>query len=361
MWKTNKKFLAIFLAVAVFASVGLTACAQPEAKEPESAENVGQQLINYKTTQVVLGDFEETFTGNIGGYYPIRESITWEGGDAYFQEVDISQGQRVKKGDVLMTLRLEDRNVELETQKLQLRRMEENFAEEKTNRLKAIEDAHSAAQLLESYDREIALLKAEKLQVEYERYVDQTQKSIDQTREKIQIIEQEQQTSTVVAPFDGYVNKLTTYSIGDKVTTGKELLVLVNTEILKMTVSKTETGSYLRYNMPITFQYGDKNMTARLTSGSNILPDSMQPYALILEPEVQSVTAYNEKFTAQLQDIKGVPIVDRKAVFTENGETYVKILDGDMVRKRPVVVKTNSSANAWVLCGLEVGDLVIIE
>lgn len=343
---------------------------------PENQDLLTENLLtaeqaNYKTVQVETGEYEKISTGKASVIYLVESELCWEKDNAYYREAAVTAGQEVKEGDVLVRFDLQESQVELETLKLQLRRKKEEVAEEKADRLAAIADAEDAAETLreqesQKYDAEIAELKAERLEVEYDQFLYQSEKEIAQIEERISQMEQEAGENVLLAPFDGVVETVTRYSEGDKVVPGQVLVTMYATDRLLL---KAENASgKLRYNMDVTIQAGNQNnlvsYQGKVVAAPNILPESLSEDLILIELE-EAVTPKDLKgnitYEGSTEALQNILVADRKAIQSEDGKTFVNVLEDDMVQKRYVVTVLNNTEKVWILDGLSEGQTLIVD
>lgn len=365
MCKRQRRTFRMTLAASLMAALFLTACGKEEEKENLlQDELLMAQSPNYKTVAVECGEYVKSITGTASELYLVTAELSWDGDNAYYQEIPVRRGQKVKEGDVLAIFNIDSSQVTLEDVKLQLTRAEEDYAEGSTNRQIDIANAQKSAEKLEGYERELADLKIEKQQIEYEQYVYQSERNIARLKERLTELTKEMENTTLVAPFDGVIESVVAYNRGDKVTAGKVLITMYSTDLL---VLKADSNvSNLRYNMDvditISYRKEEKSYTGKVIASPEILPDSVDSELAVIEvsEEIPAEELNGSiRFRCNTEEIQGALMVDRSAVKKENGKSYVYVLQDDTVQKRFVATGPYNNDKIVILDGLTEGQLLI--
>lgn len=366
-----KKAAAAVLIVAFFASACSRSQQKPEDSEPDILQVFEQ--VNYKTVAAEIGEYGRNGTATAGVVYPVKTVMTWEKANSYCAEVLVTGKQEVKKGDILMRFEVEVDHVALETLKLQLQRKSEELSREKEKRLAAIAEAKSAAEALQEqviYEKEIALLKAERMQAEYDAFLYGIQREITLLEEQIAELRRTAEENVLVAPHDGIVDLKTVLKPGDKMTPGQELLTVYATD--KFLLKVNSGAEDLKYNMDVQIQAGDINnlqtFGGHVVVAANVLPASIAEDVVLIELDGQVLEKdfKNNKILTQIlvnystDAFQNVLIMDLDALQMETGKHFVNILEGDTVHKRYVIPAKNNGESVWILDGVTEGQALII-
>ncbi len=366
IWSVCASFLKV-AALSLTALLCLTACGSGEQSQTLLQEELmTSQQANYKTVQVETGEYIKTVSGKVSFVYPLQTSLYWENSNARYREVLVRRGQEVKEGDVLMIFDIEESTAELEALKLQLQRAREDYGTGNAERLAVINAEIAHTEALEDYELQIANLTIEKLQAEYEQFVYQSELEISQLEEQIKTIESEIENNQLVAPFDGVIDDVISYNPGDQVVQGQALITIYATD--KFLLKADGASGYLRYNTKVTIETGDKDnpksYSGRVVAASNILPASLSQNLTLIELDAD-ITEEELKGTLKYQcnteEVRDILVADRDAVSKEAGESYVYVLNGDMVQKRYIVTGENHTDMVWILDGLSEGQILIVD
>lgn len=348
----------------------LSACAQEKPQQaymtfPE-VELTAPAEANYKTVVVEEGDFISSITGKLSVTYLRTAELSLNQSGARYEEVFVKKNQEVKEGDILMTFDTQVSNADLTELRMQRQRNWEEYLAGKEKRLAAIEAAKTKAQGLTSYDLQIANYEIEKLQAQYEQYVFQTTRSVYAIDAKIIALEEKANNNVLVAPFDGVIDSIISFHTGDPVTSGKVLITMHATD--KLLLQAKDPTNALRYNLPITVVSGTKtnatNYSGRIITAPNILPPTIYNDVILVEVEggvtEEELSSYLS-FQADSQVVQGVLTIPKSAVSREGNKSFVYVMNGDIIQRKYVVTRSNSTANVWVQEGLSAGQTLIIE
>jgi RND family efflux transporter MFP subunit len=331
----------------------------PELK-PERAETHG--VSGRPTTAVVETrniNFKVTAAGDIGPaeQVSVRPEIN---GRIFTLPVDI--GDQVKKSEILFTLddtdlRIErsSRQTEVEGAKLQLAKAERNFERSK-------ELFHAdliSKELAEDTKTEFELAK----------------NALDRAQKNLNLVEERLTKTIISAPFDCTV--LTRpVSVGQAVSgsggfnSGTEVLtiadlnnMIVNAHINQADVTRLSPGQVVDTQVESVPGLSMKGVVDRLAPQSTI-KNSVKGYAAriamkAIDPRVRpGMTANVTIPVASSENAVAIPIA---AVFTEQGERFVYVKEGDSFERRPVRIGIADYDYVEVLSGLTGGEIVSLE
>lgn len=337
-----------------------------QEQELYSDDLAAPEQANYVTVQTAKGEYEKSASGDASLYYPVETELFWEEENARFREVMVTRGQEVQKGDVLMTFDIEVSNADREELSLKLTRLTEDTATGKAQRLSAIDDAKTAAEGLSGHELQIALLKVEKLQAEYEEFAYKSEQQAAEYRERIAELESKIENNMLAAPFDGVIDYVISFNIGDLVETDQALIEMHATDQYYLSVK--DTAGNLSYNTQVTIE-AVKNKAGisyegRVVTAYNVLSTSV-PEGRVLIKLYEDVPAEeldgNLEYQCNIEELQNVLLIDRKAVNNEEKKSYVYILEDDMIQKRYIVSGLSNKDTVWVVDGLSEGQNVIVD
>lgn len=360
----NKGIAAVLLLLVI---LSLAACGEKEQSPLLTVETLTEpQQVNYKTVQTRQDDYVKTASGQVSAVYLLWAELSWNKSNARYQEILVKTGQQVKKGDVLAIFDIEGSKAEQEELKLKLSRAQADATTGAEERLAAIQDAQTATEGLTSHELQIAMLKLDKLQAEYEQFVYQSQRETEELKESLKALEQEHAEDTLLAPFDGVIKTVISYHPGDQVPAGQVLITMHATD--QLFLEAKDTSGNLRYNMEVTIEAGSKeqrkSFSGRVVAAPNILPAELSQSLTLIELDEdisEEELRISPQYQCNTEELQDILIVDRKAVNTEDKKSYVYVLEEGMVQKRYIVPGFSNMDVVWVLDGLSAGQSLIVD
>lgn len=361
----SKAAAALAAAAVLLAGCSQQAGPQRDGMILEEALEAPDQA-NYHTAQVERGNFVKEVAGSGNVVYPVQAELRWTEGSVRFDELYVTSGSMVSKGDVLASFTSEDNQLALEEKRLALKQAQKAFALGKQQRQDDIQQAKAALSGMGSYEARIQTLNIQKLQSQYDQYVYQTEYNLTAQREEIERLQSQISETTLVAPFDGVVDSVVSFNKGDKVDPSQVLVTLYASD--RLLISADDAQGEYRYNMPVTVQVGNKDdvetYTGKVIAASNILPAALKQGQALIELDQKldaSLAKRKVAVTGKNVDLHDVLMVNRSAVKKDEGRRYVYVLDGDTVKKRYVVEGGNNLSTTWILDGLTEGQTLILD
>ncbi len=355
MWRA--KMAAVLAAAAMLTAV--SGCGSTQQKSAMLAEAEASGGANYRTAVAQVGDLIKTSELSIEPTYYLSQTLYCQESGLYFDSFSVSRGQLVEEGQLIATFTRKGSEAELESAKLALQRAEEEY--EKTSA--RLLDEVSAAGAKGSIYVQLAQLELD--QYEYNQSV-----QLEKLRSDVADAEAAFENEYIYAPFDCIVSSLASLDKGAEVDVGKELAVLDQADSLVLLSSSTAKN--FLYNMNVTVEYGRKDsrktVTARVVAADSVLPEGVAGTGhtyfkldeALTEDELTKPSA--SVTTVQAQNALLVP---RGAVEVEDGNYYVSVLDGGMVKKRYVIRGitggTVGESCTVILAGLSSGQTVILN
>lgn len=367
MLKTKKRRL---LSLVPLVGILLGACSAQDADAGLLADSmIRPEAANYETTTVQTGSYQTKVAGTASAVYMVEHALSYKSSGAKYKETLVTVGTRVAAGDTLMTFEVQDIKSEKEALDLQLRRKQEDFIADKEAKQEAINAEKARSASLTSYDRQISQLQVEKLQAEYDLFVYNMQREIEKLQQQIKDINTRLNDKKLVAPFDGIVSYVFFGTPGDNVTVNKTLVKLYSTDTMLLQVNRG--ASDLRYNMPVTLKYGKdenaKRFTGHVVAAGNVMPEGLEQTKTMIQLDQEidvdlasSALGLAVQFEAVTTDVRQIPVANKKALHSVNNETFVYVLDNDIVRKRYVTVQKTAGDTIWILDGVSEGQDLIL-
>ena len=358
------------LSCVLLAGILLSACSSQETGNALLTDAMLRpEAANYETTTVRADRYQAESTGTASAVFMAETALTYKNSGAKYKEVHVKPGNQVSAGDTLITFEVQADKSEKEALTLQLRRKQEDYQTGKEAKQKAIDAQKALAASLTSYDRQLADLQAEKLQIEYEQFVYSTEREIKQLQQQIADINARLNDTKLVAPCDGIVTYAVGGTPGNNVTPNKTLVKIISLDDVLLQV---ETGGEdLRYHMPVTVKYGGgdkvKTLTGRVVAAANILPAGLEQTRTLIQLDQEAgaeilgrAFGASLEFRALTQDIGNALVADKNALNIAKGSSFVYILEDDVIHKRYVTARKNTGDTIWILDGVSAGQNLIL-
>lgn len=356
MWQVK----TISVALAAAALVSLCGCSENNSGTAMLTEDIGAaKAANYRTAVAEEGDLIKTSELSLEPTYYLGQTLYCSESGLYFDGYNVSRGQLVKEGELIATFTRKGSEADLEAAKLALQRAQEEYE----TTMAQLESELQSARAKGGVYTQLAQLELE--QYDYNQSIE-----IQNLQAQVEEAQQAFENEYIYAPFDCIVYSLGSFDKGVEVAYGKEIAELKKADSLVL-YSSTTAKNFL-YNMDVTVQYGRRDerqtVTARVVGTDAVLPDGVagtgHTYfkldADLTEDELNKPSA--SVSTVQAQNALLVP---RGAVEVEDGNYYVSVLDGDMVKKRYVIRGitggTVGESCTVILAGVESGQTVILD
>ena len=297
------------------------------------------------------GSFSSHYSGTGYFYYPqtyqVKNPISY--GTTYFQEYQVELYQRVKRGDVIATVRVQGDEVALQRNETKLMRLQERLAE------LIEEDEEKNKDAIEQRRRDIA-----------------------DVEEKIALMKQDYATVSIVADHDGIVMQRGSYEKQNIIQKGSMIAVIAEEENCYISVDNRKQS--LHYGDEVTVFYKDRDGEQREVAGKvanlsktgvSSMLQSDSAYILVPPEAVSDMAAVSShslngwnlriSFTVETEvnEIKDVVLVPRSAVQLLQKQTYVVYVSesGELVAQS-FIAGGNDANYYWVAEGLTEGMVI---
>ena len=172
--------------------------------------------------------------------------------------------------------------------------------------------------------------------------------------------------NTLTAPFDGIIDYIEAYNVGDQIGEGQLLVKMHAGEEYCLAVE--DIAGNFRYNMDVTVTAGPKNDTktyhGKVVTAYNVLTPAVPEGKVLIRLEEE--TAEEElqmglKCYADTEKLQNVLILDRKLIGLEEEKSYVSILEGDTIQKRYITEGLRNTKQVWIVDGISEEQKVIAK
>ncbi len=359
---SGNRRIAAFLWLAILL---LGACGEPEQSRNLLEETLtAPEQANYKTVPVQEGEYVTSISGTASVRYLKSASLSWEKSNACWREILVEPGQQVKAGEVLAVFDIIASKADWEEVKLQQERARAKDEKGREARLSAIAQAEKSAEGLTDHALQIARLRIEKLETDYEQFVYESECQLAQLEERRKALEAERENHTLKAPFDGVIDTVAACTPGDRVAAGAVLITMH--EPNHFLLFTEENVAELRYNMQVSVEGADKgkHIRGRVVSAPNIFPAGMSAGQVLIALDGNAAAdalGSSPGYVCRTEDLKNVLVTDRSAVKKENGKSFVYVLEAGGIQKRFVQPGFGNVSQIWLLDGVLQGQSLIVD
>lgn len=346
----------------------LTACSRPAQTEvPELLDPVG---VVMDTATVTRKDISRSYLYT--GYVQPNVEEVWFTMSGELDQIYVSYGDHVQKGDVLATL--DQKDLEKEVSALRREIEHEKQINAFTNEQLEQALASSQASLNELYangvtgtSRQLASLDVEEKELALAQAQESQELSISQKEARLERLEQEVGSNQIVAPCNGSIVYVNETAKEGKMLNAYTTLFCVTDEDTIYAITDPVSDSRLNEMDALQATIGDQTYQLKHEPYpsdevlSMVLSSNVHSRFKILDADEQVhegdfVALYMD--TQTKEDVLTIPV---NALLKDEASRYVyQIVDGKRVRKN-VEVGLITEIEAEIISGLEEGDEVYVQ
>lgn len=369
MKKMKSKNILRYISVFLMAAVLLCGCAAQESADPELMDPVVLE------PETAVAGYEDIFnlTAVEGCILPESVPVVFLA-DGVIEEVSVTPGQQVKKGDLLVKLDMESVQEQIENLKEQ---MEESAARAERN-------ISSLRMTAEIYRKELAALKAAgdsyaasvkevdlwEALMEV-RHAEEDQ-AASQSRQQMQIDELQtmvDECGELHAPVDGVVTWLMDGSLKGKWVQEDSVFLCIADPAKLFVETDRVSESVLNDSDRIYAKIGQEEyeLIPRENSMEEDMADTEDGIRLTtkfdfkVQPDPEILTqGGNTLVVCRWRYLSNVMSVPRGAIFRDGQENYVYVIEEGVMVRTPVEIGIGTALRTQILSGLEEGQVVYV-
>lgn len=385
-----KKYLALFLVVS---SLGLVGCQKPVEKEKPIAVSV--QAAKY-------GEIENTNTFIGTAKAKEETAVTVEMGGT-IQEIYVTLGQQVKKGDKLLAIKGDDTQNSVKQAAATLELAKANYINSTDasveSQLNTLNNSIKIAQMnfdeaKRTHDLNTQLYQADaisqdaykKSQVSFDQakqnldnaqksYDNSTNKSIPELKEIAQKQLEQAQAAydtvannlnklTLVAPTDGIIS-VKNFNVNELANQQKPAFVITSPNILQidLDVTQADLGKF-EAGKEVDVKIGDKKVKGTIKYVPQVVTGSTSLYnvQVLVDNSANELKAgMSAEVSLSIEKKDTTVTIPKKAIFEDEGKKFVYIVDSDnKTVKTEVTTGIITSMKAEIKSGVSKDDTVVI-
>ncbi len=357
-----KKLYAILMILII----SLTAC---QAKEDEKIPELKEPVSGQMDTAVVSRGNIYTLTTYDGKVYPDIQDVSFTV-DGNVKNIAVSLGQKVEKGDILISLddtRLKERLEELKNS------LDDSIVNnEYSNIERDLDYQLSLIDMEEKIEKgatelEIAMMEAdlEKREIMSSQALQMAELNFNKMHERINELEEEIKKTTIVAPCSGHVVYLADMRVGDRVIAEDPVVIITDESKLHLQtdyINRNDISSASRIyalhggnSYDIEYQYLNPEEALRLNDGVKI--ESKFSF------DVNDEFSVGDYVTICLEDNfkENVLTVPNNSLYNDSRGYFVyRLIDDELVRA-DVETGIVTDTQVEIISGLKEGDVVYVQ
>lgn len=348
-------------------STSLEHSSSSEYLKPEDAVNIAK-TSGFETTEVIEGSFELTYQTDAYVTYTQMQSLHWENSQDRYEEILVSVGDTVKKGDVIATFEgsssmeadVLERTLAVEEAQTALNKTIKNYENSIANKEKSLET-------LTGYDYQIADLELQKLESEYAQRLAESEYQIAKLQESLSEQVDKKNNRQLLAPFDGRIEMVSREFVkGNKVNTGSPIVIISDLDSQAMAFRNSNNADDVSYLSEVTLKdrvTGDV-YTGKIVSCPNVTGKSGGDVIIELDEELpEGREDVYFKVDGCILQKDSVVMVNQKALEKEGNSYYVYVLNENGARYKTYVTigKTDTNGNTTIIEGLLPGQQVVVD
>ncbi|NIK77020.1 RND family efflux transporter MFP subunit [Paenibacillus castaneae] len=334
---------ACCVAVALAATLLFSGCGllpvEQEALQPPLVQPAQEKLDIVKASR---GMIQTYLKGTAHFVSSSAENLSFKDSGGRLKSINVTVGQEVKAGDLLVEQETGDLDLQVGLQRLNLER----------------------AQLLfkQAYDAEAS-------------QIDLRLREIDLEREKmsLQSMETRLQKSRLYASISGTVTFVETMNAGDFVNAYQSIVTIADTSRMQLSYVAADMKEVhpVEAGMPVNLKYKGTAYTGKVLQAPSNVPVTANNSKM----ERNAVTLYmsmdnkpdginigdSAELMIELQKRENAIILPRSAIRSYMGRYYVQVLDGERRKEVDIEVGLITPTEAEVVKGLEEGQQVILN
>jgi len=349
--------------------VFLAGCRSGETERQGGSVLSSEQLVTkettYKTKTVKYEELTRTSELDADPSFVFSKTVSSGNREYVLKELRAARGQQVKKGDVLAVLQGTGSEADVEELRLQIEYYRAS-GEETAEKLAALAEEAERESADNIYDEEIRQLRAKKAWAAYKAHTLSVERNLKSMMKRLEEAEAGLEPAYVYSPIDGQVKTVASgYKPGDVIKANTVLYAINYTGAVLYYASST-SGAFV-YNREVTLRVGrgQKQATVggKVVSSPEVMPEDMIAGGVFVEvrPEDLPYGPGHAELSVEYVMMKDALLVDKSAVETDEGLSYVLLLDGGAVKKRYIVRGPGTGTLLSVVQGLKEGDRVILS
>lgn len=359
------KLTALVLCLLLLVGCGAAGAAPEQTDAEPSLSAIRERKTNYDVQVMEYTSFEHTATLTLEPSYRLVQSVKTGGSEMDMVKIVAERNSFVKAGDTIAVLQGRGSLSDVAQKELEINSLKARI-EEQTQAYEDMIEAENDKAAYTSRAKQLKALRIESLETDLELYRLSSERQLTYQEDQLAELKAAASEIEIKTPISGKVRSVTSrYKPGDTVPAGTELCTIYGEGSLVL-VGTSGSGSFV-YGRKVTVSIGkgekQQTYTGRVVSSPELLPSKNYSSQIFIsidgELSDNKANQCSAEVTRHLMDEAFV--LPRGAINSEDGKTYVQILEGDSPKTRCVVRGTVIGQQAVILQGVNEGDSVVLR
>lgn len=375
MFKGHKHWRVILVFIVL---ISLWSSQYAYATQNESRDNSVKSKP--KTVKAYIGDYTEVSSLKNMGLTALKYAdLRIKEAEGNLVEVLVQRGQFVKKDQPLISYTIPVDELILEEKEILMKKSEESFKEACEQKERDIAENLSKIMTMDgsSIETQILRLNIQKMQLSYEQYVYQTQKSLDKQREELEKQKADKELKYVLAPFDGFVFQIDMQmKKGTILNSGTVVASIMDINSIVLQADSAGVAN-MWYNLDVEIypifnrrEDVENRFKGKVVAIDSLLNGEAKTGKIYIRSdsltEKMGVYGINANILADGVRVKNVLLIPSEAVKTEDIRAvktlkYVYIIDANGEERKQYISGRDNGVETWVYNGLSEGQEIVIE
>jgi len=335
------------------------------------------EKVEYRFAEVTRGDLVETKRISCQYSPALEETLCFSVGGVLIENVYVSSGDVVKKGDILAVLesgllssQIDNQTLELEKLKLGRSQLTDTYKlnlEAETIKLESLrKDLESADEgqrrmlemQVEAQEKAVATLTNN-----YKLQLDVYDTRIKASSEKLADLNSQMEKRKLVAGIDGtvtYVKETNPYSTSVE----NDKFIVIADKTSSVFIVSGDDATYLKPGDAVSIMLSNDSREATVVDAAELglEPSDRLAYIRLNETAFDIKERASGSITIELDRRDDVLYVPRSAVKSANGKSIVYMLNDDGIKTmREIETGFQADGKVEIISGLDLGDQVIVD
>ncbi len=322
---------------------------------------------SYETTEVYQGDFTVDYQTEACVTYTLSRNLYWSNSQDTYGELLVSNGDIVKKGDVLATFQSsQDDEIEVAEASLAVQEAEASLSQIMQTYESLISAKERSLDTLKGEEYEKASLELEKIDYEYRQRIVDGEYRLAQLQARLNEIMDEHEQKQLLAPYDGKITMVSrAFKPGELVDVNITILQICDLNSRVLAFKNNSFANEIKYlsEVTLTDPYTMETYTGTIVSCPQVTGSAGSDIIVKVNEELpEDKDDVDFKVNGTILSQENVILVESDAIRKEGQRTCAYILsDNNAKYKVEVTIGKEYDGVTWILEGLLPGQIVTVE